>query len=420
MTEPPLGQPPDPSIARAPDPSPGRPALDVQPSRWRLLFVVIAAVFVVYPIFALAGTRPKALDVVLAVGAMALFSLTLAGGWFRWDGPLAHQSWLTALIAVAIAAIAVVLIVRLPDAGWLGLFYFAATAASRVWPQRRAQAIIVAIGVTAGLTLLLTGSAITEAAFQGFSVAVVGWLVFLLATVRYTNAALVAAQEEIARLAVTAERDRIARDLHDVLGHSLSLIAIKSELAGRLLPDDPLRAQVEVQDIERAARESLGAVRETVGGYRQPTLAAELAGAQAALAAAGITGRIEAKAGDLPRPVDALLAWAVREGVTNVVRHSRATHCTISTGRQAGEASLAIVDDGAAAGATSGVGAGAGSAGPSDSGGAVDAGSGAVSGSGLRGLAERLAAVGGRLEAGVRPDGGYRLVVRVPLPNEAA
>ncbi|HEX5466973.1 MAG TPA: histidine kinase, partial [Candidatus Limnocylindrales bacterium] len=288
------------------------------------------------------------------------------------------------------------------------------------------------------LTLLLTGGAITEAAFQGFSVAVVGWLVFLLATVRYTNAALVAAQEEIARLAVTAERDRIARDLHDVLGHSLSLIAIKSELAGRLLPDDPLRAQAEVQDIERAARESLSAVRETVGGYRQPTLAAELAGAQAALAAAGITGRIEAKAGELPRPVDALLAWAVREGVTNVVRHSRARHCTISTGREGSEASLAIDDDGAAPGATTGVGAGAGSAGlsgsaapsgsaaqsgsaaPSGSGAEVGAGLGAVAGSGLRGLAERLAAVGGRLEAGFRPDGGYRLLVRVPLPNEAA
>ncbi|HEX5451594.1 MAG TPA: sensor histidine kinase, partial [Candidatus Limnocylindrales bacterium] len=192
-------------------------------------------------------------------------------------------------------------------------------------------------------------------------------------------------------LAVSEERDRIARDLHDVLGHSLSLIAIKSELAGRLLPDDPGRARDEIQDVERAARESLASVRETIGGYRRPSLAAELDGARSALSAAGIAGTVEETAGPLPTAVDTLLAWAVREGVTNVLRHSRASRCTIRTSRQGGAAELAIVDDGPPIAPN-----------PSP-------------GSGLRGLAERLAAVGGRLETGLQPGGGYQLLVRVPL-----
>ncbi len=133
----------------------------------------------------------------------------------------------------------------------------------------------------AGLADLLLGRArLGGAVVQGLSVTIIGFTVFSAIAVRRTNRALVAARHELARLAVADERSRIARDLHDTLGHSLSVIALKSELAGRLVDDDPVRAKAEMADVERVARESLSAVRETIGGFRQPTLAAELAGAR--------------------------------------------------------------------------------------------------------------------------------------------
>ena len=151
---------------------------------------------------------------------------------------------------------------------------------------------------------------------------IIGFTVYSAIAVRRTNRALVAARHELARLAVAEERSRIARDLHDTLGHSLSVIALKSELAGRLVDDDPARAKAEMADVERVARESLTAVRETIGGYPPAEPRAELAGARSALAAAGIDGRVEPAPEGIPATVDAVLGWAVREGVTNIVRHA--------------------------------------------------------------------------------------------------
>ncbi|TME45085.1 MAG: sensor histidine kinase, partial [Chloroflexi bacterium] len=132
------------------------------------------------------------------------------------------------------------------------------------------------------------------------------------------NQQLSMAREQIGRLAVGEERLRFARDLHDLLGHSLSVIALKSELAGRLIQSTPGLAAHEVEDIEKVARDALREVREVVAGYRQPTLAAELAGAREALTAAGIEFRVDQDHAALPPAVEAVLAWAVREGVTNV------------------------------------------------------------------------------------------------------
>ena len=189
------------------------------------------------------------------------------------------------------------------------------------------------------------------------------------------------------------------RDLHDVLGHSLSLIAIKSELAGRFLPGDPDRAKAEIADVERVARESLASVRDTVSGSRQPTLEHELESARIVLEAAGIESTIEPSAGVLPADGDAVLAWAVREAVTNVVRHSDAHRATIRTRRDGDEAAIEVVNDGT--GTT-----------PSPD---PDAG-----GTGLAGLRERLERVGGRLDAGPAPDGGYRLVAAIPMDRQPA
>lgn len=179
------------------------------------------------------------------------------------------------------------------------------------------------------------------------------------------------------------------------LGQSLSLITLKSELAGRLLPDDPIRAQAEVRDIEQVAREAMASVRETVADSRRPTLEAELAAARTALVAADIAPSIEAVADRLPPVVDAVLAWTVREGVTNAVRHSGARRVRIRIGRQGAWAEASITDDGGADRRPTNTAVGAGS--------------------GLTGLSERVAALGGRFEAGPVAGGGFRIDVSLPL-----
>jgi two-component system, NarL family, sensor histidine kinase DesK len=200
---------------------------------------------------------------------------------------------------------------------------------------------------------------------------------------------------ELARMAVADERLRIARDLHD---HSLSLITLKAELAGRLLDADPERAAREVADLERVARRSLGEVRAAVTSYRQPRLAAELAAARHMLAAAGMECQVNAPASiELPPATDALLAWTVREGATNVVRHSGAHTVTITVSIAADEVSAEIADDGV---------------GPTWD---AERRAGEHQGSGLSGLTERARAAGAEISSGEGPGGkGFRLLVRVP------
>jgi len=222
---------------------------------------------------------------------------------------------------------------------------------------------------------------------------------------------LQAARREIAQLAaaeaVAKERLRFARDLHDLLGHSLSSITLKSELAERLLPDTPgtQQAAAEVRDIQGVARGALREVREAVAGYRQPTLSEELIGAREMLEAVGIACRIENGAGLLPKSVEGLLAWAVREGTTNVIRHSRARHCDIRLACDDGEVSAEVSDDGHGLL-------------PVRNGIEGSETEGSTGGSGLSGLAERVAGfAGAAFEAGPLPAGGFRLRVSLPLQD---
>jgi signal transduction histidine kinase len=202
---------------------------------------------------------------------------------------------------------------------------------------------------------------------------------------------------EMARLAVANERLRFARDLHDLLGHSLSLVALKADLVEQLIPHAPERAVQEVRDVQRVSRAALKEVREAVAGYRQPSLATELTGAQEMLAAAGIGCHVDGEAAVLPPVVDATLAWVLREAVTNVIRHSHARRCAIHLTARDGAAGLEVVDDGRGA--------------PAD----VDH----QPGNGLAGLVERVAAVGGWCQAGPRPGGGFQVVACLPLQTAA-
>jgi two-component system sensor histidine kinase DesK len=204
------------------------------------------------------------------------------------------------------------------------------------------------------------------------------------------NAELREARAELAELAVAEERLRFARDLHDLLGHDLSLIALKAELAGKLLPERVDDAATEVSQIKALTRNALGQVREAVDGYRQPTLAGELAGARAALEAAGIELSVEQPSVALDPDSESVLAWTVREGATNVLRHSGARHAAIAVRPGPAGTEVEISDDGR--GETT----------------AADAGH------GLEGLRERALSMGGELEVGAAAEGGFRLRVSVP------
>jgi len=363
-----------------------------RPHGWPRAYRWLAWFFAAYPLVAILTTRPDPIDAGLAVIATALFvGLILIG----WRVPVAdprRRSWWAVAAVFGILVIAVATSAR-GNETWLAFFYFASTGASPLLPRQRTLALIGIAGATAGLTLLVLTRDLGGAALQGVSVVVIGLLVFSVNETRRTNRALVEARYEIARLAVADERARIARDLHDTLGHSLTLIALKSELAGRVIRDDPDRALGEIYDVEHAAREALASVRETVTGYRTPTLAAELTDARRTLAAASIDTEIDGTDVPLSPAIDAVFAWTVREAVTNAVRHSGATRLRIRI-RQSGDwATVEVSDDGRGP-----------ASGPEAS----------IEGTGLKGLAERIHALGGQFDAGPAGGGGFRLDVRLP------
>ena len=193
---------------------------------------------------------------------------------------------------------------------------------------------MVACTVLAGVCSALGGA--NGGTVIGFvaSSAGVGLLMLVMRDLRVRNVELNEARAELADMAVAEERERFARDLHDLLGHSLSVIALKAELAGRLLADGPHDAANEVAEVEQVARTALREVREAVSGYHQPTLEGELAGARMALSAAGIEADVEEARVRLDPAVEAVLAWTVREGATNVIRHSGAQPLHVPGHRQ--------------------------------------------------------------------------------------
>nr|WP_223184111.1 histidine kinase [Streptomyces sp. CBMA291] len=199
-----------------------------------------------------------------------------------------------------------------------------------------------------------------------------------------------ATQEELARSAVEKERLRFSRDLHDLLGHTLSVIVVKSEVVRRLAPRDLDAALAQVADIESVGRQALTEIREAVTGYREGSLATELDRARDALSSAGIEPVVR-RSGPLLEPAtEALLSWVVRESATNAVRHSGATRCEISVDGTVDRVRLTVADDGR---------------GPAPG----------PPGSGLRGLRERLAAAGGTLDSGPGPEGGFRVTAELPV-----
>jgi two-component system sensor histidine kinase DesK len=200
------------------------------------------------------------------------------------------------------------------------------------------------------------------------------------------------ANDEIEHLAKVAERERIARDLHDVLGHTLSVIILKSELAGKLMDRDPQRAGNEIREVEQISRQALSEVRDAIRGYRSQGLAAELAQAKSTLETAGVAVKCETAKVSLPALQESVLSMAVREAVTNVVRHAQARTCSLRLDQRNGSCRLDIEDDGRGGSPTEG--------------------------NGLRGMRERVESLGGSLR--VDREHGTRLLIEIPLRTGAA
>jgi two-component system, NarL family, sensor histidine kinase DesK len=365
---------------------------------------VLVTVFLALPAVSL--FRQQGLSGVAAflVPGTAVF-VVLVDRWLLLSRPqLSHHPvrdvavmWVIVVLGVALFAVG--------QMNWLIALAVAAAAAGRfaaIWPR---AAIGVAACAAVGLAVSVWHDFDYGALLAAFAVPLLGGLFAYSAERR--NVLIYALKEtraELARMAVAEERLRISRDLHDLLGHSLSVIALKSELAGRTLESDPPRAAREIAELEAVARRSLAEVRQAVTSYRQPSLAAELAAARRMLASAGVDCRVDAPGSyDLPPEVDALLAWTVREGSTNIVRHSGARDARITVTVTGASASAELTDDGA------GPPAGHGTA-------TADGGT----GTGLAGLAERAGRLGGTLLAGAGRNGGFRVRVTVPLATSGA
>jgi two-component system sensor histidine kinase DesK len=295
--------------------------------------------------------------------------------------------------AVDLTIAAALTIADRPD--WSLLFYYVIALGGIRLPRPWNMISVAATAAIAVGASAIGGANHSATSGMGLGLLGIGAAMVVMGEMMRANRELIAARAEVARLAVADERARFARDLHDLLGHSLSVIALKAQLAQKRLPHDPETAAADVADIEAVTRDALREVRQAVSGYHRPALDAELEGARTALGAAGIETTIDRPAVTLPPDVEAVLAWTVREAATNVIRHSGARHSAIRLVGALDHATVEVVDDGHGANGTG------------------------SSGTGLIGLETRVREAGGRLEAGPRDDGpGFRVCAVVPVGSE--
>jgi two-component system, NarL family, sensor histidine kinase DesK len=387
----------------------------------RVLIGVFFAVLVLEPFHIVLRGRHSGLEWLELAGAVVLAGIVF------WqfvstdlDGRRTH--W---VILLAISALALVLFI----AGGPSRLTTVAIATATCGRFSRTAAPVIATALVFSLTGLILAVIHHYQSGNVIAVLLIGPLAALFAysaTARAeTLSELRRTRAELARAAVAEERLRIARDLHDLLGHSLSLITLKAELAGRVIRTDPDRAATEISELELVARQSLADVRGAVAGFRQPDLAGELVAARQLLDAAGIAAEItSAETAGLPKDVDSALAWAVREGATNVVRHSTATRVFITVSVDEAQAVAEIRDNGQLAPSGNGPLPTPGSApaelttgpaGPAT----LARPRPAFAGSGLTGLAERVRSLGGEVAAGAVSGHGFLLRVAVPLSRPA-
>ncbi|REF30818.1 sensor histidine kinase [Calidifontibacter indicus] len=305
------------------------------------------------------------------------------------ETPTAEHPGLDRRGALTFAAMWILALILIFGVGESGLTAVVFAAVAALWTVRWPWALAICVASGVGLTIAMVVA-------PGWSFDFGGLIALGFATVAVLAAqaaarrqrALGVARIENAQLAVQAERNRMARDLHDILGHSLTVITIKAELAGRLMDVDPARARQEVADLERLSRSALADVRGAVEGFREISLAGELSRARSALNAAGIQASLPSSVEDVPEELREPFAWTVREAVTNVLRHSGATTCAITIGSER----VSVQDNGVGH-------------------------DGIASGEGLVGLRERARIAGLQLQVNLVQSNGVRVSMAAPEGN---
>jgi two-component system, NarL family, sensor histidine kinase DesK len=373
--------------------------------RWlRLLFSVIWLVYLVQPLSTLSGHHHSVGWQAAALAVTAAFCVVFIVVVIRWDDRPVLTRWGVWLLFPLAAAFS--LMFHGTNTGGGVVWIYVSSAIGWAVPERR-WAVRAVFGVTACYLFFgwLGHDDISDMLITMIPVVFVGITMSGIRVQMKLMSELRQAREEVAKLAVSEERLRLARDMHDLTGQSLSLITLKSEVAVRLLgrlPGSPDRDRVreEIEQVAAVSRQTLHDIREAVSGYRRPTLAVEIITARTALESAGVQldddPALTLLSGTFDPDAEAALAWCLREAVTNVVRHSGANNCHIRLTRHVDVLSLEIRDDGAG----------------------ISPGGGAVAGTGLHGMSERLLAVDGRLElcTGGR---GFRLLATVPAREGA-
>jgi len=397
------------AIRNAPPGEPGAPGFNSRGARiGAMLFTAVWLLYLIQPVAGLFTRRNGVLYIASGLTIIVVFCviyLILVPSW-----PLAPRHALPGLATLAVLA-AVTCVVYGRGGGATTLWIFVSSASGLlVRAPRWAMRAVLGCGVCYTIFCLTDHLDRTDFLVNLLPTVFVGLaMIGLRHQLELTNQ-LAAARGEVAALAASEERLRLARDLHDLTGQSLSTITLKSELAARLLRRLPAgadrdRAITEAEEVAAVSRQTLHDIREAVSGYRRPTLAVEMITARMALESAGITPHDDADlfllSGTFDPDAEAALAWCLREAVTNVIRHSGAGNCHVGIARRPRGLSLEVRDDG--------IGAAAAQAGPDGS----EDGDPGATGTGLRGMSERLSAVGGGLE--VRPsDRGFCLVAAVP------
>ena len=344
--------------------------------RWSFVFLAYLPFYFISWLF----RPPGQTELIASLAGMAIF-LALFLKIFRGQGrPRLWEVLAIFCIGLALSPF---------KAGWSVYTIYAMAFAARMGSRKTAIRTLIGLEIV----LLLVGALFLPSTWPIWGSGVLfggitGFAGLMQADVERKNLELAVAHEEVRALATTAERERISRDLHDLLGHTLTLVAVKAELAAKLVSRDAAAAEREMQSVAAAAREALAEVRTAVVGMKGASLTTELERAKTALAAANVEAEVSARTPEGYPGQEAVLAMALREAVTNVIRHAGASRCEIRLEPTNRDLVLSIVDDGA--------------------GGRV------VEGSGLKGMRVRLAAIGGELN--IKSDKrGTRLVATAPL-----
>ena len=376
---------------------------------WRLYqHAWLACLF--FPLVSLMREPPTTGRLVLGLSALLFFAAGYT--WLMWPHPVSQgmqdgiRAWRSFFLFITLFILALAFSLLYGPA-WLWLFIGVSAIAGALLPMRSAFATIV-------LATLLP-FIITIATHGGVMGVDWWWLIALMLLVRGLGLDMIgvarmgnairelyAARLELARLRVEEERLRMARDLHDLLGQTFSMITLKSELARHLIIENPSRCEQELFEMERVARQTLREVREAVAGYRQPCLTTELDVARQLLEAAGIAAEITSISENLPPAIDAALAWMIGEAVTNIVRHSQAQQCKITLTHAKRMVCAEVINDGGCKKQEE-----------------YEAG---PPGMGLAGLRERVSVLGGHMEAGPLSPASehFRISVTLPLQSQTS